>query len=102
MSSSCSCGQNAALCDCGPVRVRVSRRELQVWRSIALGQTSREAAAELQLSPKTVDIYRHHLMTKLRVRGRVALAVLGLRLDVVSLREIALPNVLVTLPGEAQ
>lgn len=46
---------------------RLSDRELQVLRMIVDGFTSAEVAAELSLSPKSVDTYRSRLMAKLQI-----------------------------------
>jgi DNA-binding NarL/FixJ family response regulator len=47
---------------------RLSARELQVLKLVVEGNTSSEVAAQLRLSPKSVDTYRSRLMTKLDVR----------------------------------
>lgn len=44
---------------------RLTDREMQVLRLIGAGKATREIAAELQLSVKTVDTYREHLKAKL-------------------------------------
>lgn len=82
--------------------IRVTPREVQVWRTAAAGRTAEESAAELGICRKTIEVYRHRLMRKLHLRNRVELVVLGLRLDVVSLREIPMPEVIVELPGESR
>lgn len=46
---------------------RLSARELQVLKLVVEGNTSNEVAAQLHLSPKSVDTYRSRLMTKLDV-----------------------------------
>jgi DNA-binding NarL/FixJ family response regulator len=46
---------------------RLSARELQVLKLVVEGNTSSEVAAQLRLSPKSVDTYRSRLMTKLDV-----------------------------------
>ncbi len=47
---------------------RLTPRERLVLRRVAEGATNREIAAELALSPKTVDSHRTNLMRKLGVR----------------------------------
>ena len=47
---------------------RLSARELQVLKLVVEGNTSSEVAAQLHLSPKSVDTYRSRLMTKLDVQ----------------------------------
>jgi two-component system, NarL family, response regulator NreC len=46
---------------------RLSAREMQVLKLVVEGNTSNEVAAQLRLSPKSVDTYRSRLMTKLDV-----------------------------------
>lgn len=52
---------------------RLSERELEVFRSAAMGLTNREIALTLHLSIKTVESYRSRLMTKLGVATRAEL-----------------------------
>jgi DNA-binding CsgD family transcriptional regulator len=49
----------------------LSRRELEVVRLIAVGRTNREVAAELFLSPRTVDMHVRNILRKLGCRSRV-------------------------------
>ena len=49
----------------------LSRRELQVMRLVAVGRTNREIAAELFLSPRTVDMHVRNILAKLDCRSRV-------------------------------
>jgi DNA-binding NarL/FixJ family response regulator len=48
----------------------LSRRELEVFRALALGYTNTECARLLKVSVKTVETYRLRLYRKLRVRSR--------------------------------
>ncbi|HTU79525.1 MAG TPA: LuxR C-terminal-related transcriptional regulator [Solirubrobacteraceae bacterium] len=52
---------------------RLSARELEVLRLIALGHTSAEVARELQLSPRTIETHRAHINQKLRLATRAQL-----------------------------
>jgi two-component system response regulator NreC len=52
---------------------RLSPREQQVLRLIALGYTSQQVAERLDLSVKTVETYKSRLMAKLGLTGRSAL-----------------------------
>jgi two-component system response regulator NreC len=52
---------------------RLSPREQQVLRLVALGYTSRQIAERLYLSVKTVGTYRARLMAKLDLKSRPAL-----------------------------
>jgi DNA-binding NarL/FixJ family response regulator len=50
----------------------LTRRELQVLRLVAAGQTNRSIAAELFLSERTVDRHVSNILTKLGVSSRAA------------------------------
>jgi ATP/maltotriose-dependent transcriptional regulator MalT len=52
----------------------LSRRELEVLRLITTGHTSREIAATLFLSPRTVEMHVDHLLAKLDCRTRAEAA----------------------------
>ncbi|RHA39536.1 AAA family ATPase [Cellulomonas rhizosphaerae] len=49
-------------------------QELQVARTLATGRTTREAAAALFLSPKTIEYHLRNVYAKLSVRSRIELA----------------------------
>jgi DNA-binding NarL/FixJ family response regulator len=49
----------------------LSRRELEVVRLVGAGRTNREIAAELFLSPRTVDMHVRNVLRKLDSRSRV-------------------------------
>jgi DNA-binding CsgD family transcriptional regulator len=48
----------------------LTHRELEVVRLVAVGQTNREIARELFLSPRTVDTHVQNIRTKLGCRSR--------------------------------
>ena len=48
-------------------------RELEVFELIGGGLSTREVAAALHLSPKTVETYRRHIKQKLRIASPTAL-----------------------------
>ncbi len=50
--------------------VRLTRRELQVLRHVAVGRTNREIAQELFISQRTVDMHVRNLLGKLECRSR--------------------------------
>ncbi|CAM3742627.1 AAA family ATPase [Nocardiopsis rhodophaea] len=52
----------------------LSPRQLQVARYVAEGATNREVAAQLFLSPRTVDHHLRNVFVKLQIRSRVELA----------------------------
>ena len=53
---------------------RLSNRELQVLRLVALGKSLKEIAAELALSEKTIGTYRTRISQKLGLGTNVELA----------------------------
>jgi DNA-binding NarL/FixJ family response regulator len=54
---------------------RLSERELQVSRLLARGQTNKEIAVALGISPRTVQIHVGHIFEKLGVHTRACAAV---------------------------
>jgi len=52
----------------------LTTRELEVARLVAAGNTNREIAAELFLSPKTVSAHVEHILTKLGAARRTEIA----------------------------
>ena len=55
------------------------RREAEVARLVAAGKTSREIAAELVVSERTVTTHLDHIFAKLGVSSRTAVAMFALR-----------------------
>ena len=55
-------------------RLTLTPQELQVALAIAEGRTTREAAAKLYLSPKTIEYHLHSVYEKLEIRSREELA----------------------------
>jgi len=58
---------------------KLSDRELQVLRMIVDGCTSAEVAAQLSLSPKSIDTYRSRIMAKLQIGDMPALVKFAIR-----------------------
>ena len=58
---------------------KLTPREVEVLRLIALGYTSAEIARKLQLSPRTVETHRAHIFTKLACTTRAGLVRYALR-----------------------
>jgi two-component system response regulator NreC len=52
---------------------RLSQREREVLRLVALGHTNQEIADQLYLSVKTIETYRARVMNKLHLKSRSAL-----------------------------
>jgi DNA-binding NarL/FixJ family response regulator len=51
----------------------LSDREFEVFQLVGLGKSTREIAAQLHLSPKTVDVHRGHIKEKLGLTDVTAL-----------------------------
>jgi two-component system response regulator NreC len=58
---------------------RLSQREQEVLRQVALGYTNQQIADQLYLSVKTVETYRARVMGKLNLESRAALVRYALR-----------------------
>jgi two-component system invasion response regulator UvrY len=58
----------------GAAHEHLSPRELEVMRLIAAGRSTKDIAADLSLSEKTVGTYRSRLMAKLKLRNSVEIA----------------------------
>ena len=57
----------------------LSSREREVLQLVAEGHTTKEIAKSLDLSPKTVDSHREHIMEKLGIRNIAGLTKYALR-----------------------
>ncbi len=70
--------QKAGLCRAVDNYERLSPREIEVLRLIAMGFTNKEAADRLYLSVKTVETYKARIMIKLGLSSRVDLVRIAL------------------------
>lgn len=61
----------------------LSRRELQVAAMLAEGKTAPDIAAELHISPSTVDVHRRNLMRKLDLHNVVDLTKYAIRIGLI-------------------
>jgi DNA-binding CsgD family transcriptional regulator len=61
----------------------LSRRELEVLRLAAEGQTNREIAGQLYLSPRTVDMHVRNMLAKLGCRSRMEAATKARKLELI-------------------
>ncbi len=52
---------------------KLTDREFQVFQLIGQGKSTRDIAAQLHLSPKTVDVHRTHLKEKLELKDSTGL-----------------------------
>ena len=62
----------------------LSRREIQVATLLAEGKSAPDIAAELHISPSTVDVHRRNLMRKLKLHNVVDLTKYAIRTGLVS------------------
>ena len=62
---------------------RLSAREKEILRLIAMGYTNRQSAEELFLSEKTIETYKARLMAKLDLHTRTDLVRFALRLGII-------------------
>ena len=60
-------------------------REKEFLKWVCTEKSLKEIAAEMHLSPRTIDGYRDHLFEKLKVTSRVGLVLFALRTEVVKL-----------------
>jgi len=76
--------QNQPVADCRSL----TKRELEVAGCIASGRSTRDIAAELGLSPKTVALHRFNILKKLKLKNTVCLV--NLMMDPATARENSL------------
>ena len=70
-------------------RAELTEQELQIARFVAEGLTNREVAAQLFLSPRTIDFHLRNVYRKLGISSRTALARLDLDSQNVGARHVA-------------
>lgn len=63
--------------------LRLSPREREIMRLIAMGYTNRQAAEELFLSEKTIETYKARLMAKLGLHSRTELVRYALKIGLI-------------------
>lgn len=71
-----------------PVLQRLTERELQVLRLVAVGRSNRAIAAELFLSEKTVKTHMGNILAKLHVADRTQAALVALRKRLVPIDQL--------------
>lgn len=64
---------------------QLTEREMQVALMLAVGANNHEVADKLEMSVKTVDTHRAHVLKKLECRNNVELARHALRVEWVKL-----------------
>lgn len=53
---------------------KLSDREFEVFQLLGQGKSTKEVAAALHLSPKTVDVHREHIKEKLKLKNALSLS----------------------------
>lgn len=61
----------------------LTEREIEVLKAIAQGQTNRQIADSLSVSPKTVDSHRTNLLRKMNVNSTASLLVAAMRMGII-------------------
>jgi DNA-binding CsgD family transcriptional regulator len=61
----------------------LTTREKEVVHCLADGLTSKEIAAKIGISAKTVEFHRHNIMRKLEVRGVAGIVRYAIRLKLI-------------------
>ena len=67
--ATCAAGAFVAKHDAQPARI--SDREAEVLRLVAVGHSNKDIAARIDLSVKTIEVHKANAMRKLELRGRV-------------------------------
>jgi len=73
-----------------PVLAALSPRQLEVLRLVADGMSTKEVAAALKISSKTVDMHRQHIMQRLQLRSVAELTKYAIREGLTALHSGAL------------
>lgn len=71
-----------------PILGRLTDREVEVLRLVAVGRSNREIAAELFLSEKTVKTHISNILAKLHVADRTQAALVALRRRLVDIDDL--------------
>ncbi len=50
----------------------LSEREIEILRLLKDGQSSKEIAVDLKISSRTVEVHRHHILKKLKMKNTVS------------------------------
>lgn len=66
----------------------LTKRELEILRLVARGQTNRTVGDQLGLSSRTVEVHLRRIFTKLDVNTRTQAAIVGLRSGLLLLEEL--------------
>ena len=78
-------GQLAKTSQPGPSPADLTPRERDILKLLALGRTNKEVATALDISVKTVDVHRAHIMRKLKLRTYSDLIQFAIRHQIVEI-----------------
>jgi len=65
----------------------LTAREVEVFKRMATGRATKEMAAELRISPRTIEVYRANIMRKLGFHSQADLILFALQHGVIELPE---------------
>lgn len=68
--------------------IQLSEKETEFLKLAATDMTYKEIAAQMHLSPRTIDGYRDQLFEKLNVKSRVGLVMFAIREGIVKVKEV--------------
>jgi two-component system, NarL family, response regulator len=71
----------------GPAAGRLTRREREIVRHVALGMRNAEVGRELRISEVTVKTHINNIFQKLGIRDRVELALYAIRTGIIGVNE---------------
>jgi DNA-binding NarL/FixJ family response regulator len=72
IKDACNCENHESLANDNPAAM-LSQREIEIIHLIRNGDTSKEIAEKLFVTPKTVDLHRHNILQKLNIKNTAAL-----------------------------
>jgi DNA-binding CsgD family transcriptional regulator len=72
------CSDGVALPDIDTVLPKISQREIEVLRYLAVGYSSKQIAAELKIAVKTIDNHRQSLLRKTNTKSSGELVAYGI------------------------
>jgi DNA-binding NarL/FixJ family response regulator len=73
------------LSDHGP---QLTRRQREVLQLVAEGKTMKEVAAELNISTRTAESYKYHLMDALSIRTNAELVQYAVKIGLITLKPL--------------
>jgi DNA-binding NarL/FixJ family response regulator len=90
-------GRCFGTCACAKPCVKITPRELDIFRSLARGGCVKDTT-DAEHSLKTTEAHKYNLMRKLGVHNKIELTALAIRLGIISIDDIPVPDVVLALP----